>query len=540
MFLPAVDGLISPHKRSSDAMVPAPLTRRPSPLRRSSSKPPSPSFPPSVELLSPSTALSLTSPIPTDIAAAATPPTFLWCNWARIHSVHPTYYHRPTSTAALQRIVAFAHQQRQRVRVVGAGHSPSDIVLCSQHLIDLTHYNAILSIDTTARTCTMQAGVTLSALLAALTTHHLTLPTTGSIGDQTVGGILGTGTHGTGTRCPIMSTNVTQLTLLTADGRLLPLSPTSQPQLFSAALVNLGCLGIVTELTMKAVPAFQLTVDEEVRDFAHVVTHLESIIDSSDYPRLHWCPHADQVVIHRMHEPDGTSAEERAADAMRSSFLAFLCGASIVASLRPMLDRAMRGVNYFVMHGVYQALLFLALYIHSLTPVINLLFHTWQHPLSHRATTAPAHEQFMFDCGIAQHVTEWAIPRALAVDALMSLHRLIHHHHLQCDFPVEIRFAAPDSILLSPAHARPTCYINIISYRPYGRDHPMQHTFFHLFEEMMTGLGGRPHWAKPFGVGREGLGKMYGERLERFEEIRRELDPHGMFVNPWLERVLKV
>jgi D-arabinono-1,4-lactone oxidase len=57
---------------------------------------------------------------------------------------------------------------------------------------------------------------------------------------------------------------------------------------------------------------------------------------------------------------------------------------------------------------------------------------------------------------------------------------------------------------------------------------------------MMMGLGGRPHWAKPFKAGREELKRMYGERMEKFERIRREMDPEGMFVNPWLQRVLSV
>ena len=482
---------------------------------------------------------ALSADVPAFIAAAATNAQFVWRNWARIHSVHPAYYHRPTTTAEIQGVVRYAHEHRQKVRVAGCGHSPSDIVLCSEHIIDLMRFNRVLSVSSAARTITMQAGVSVGAMLSALAEHDLTLPTTGTIGDQTVGGILGTGTHGTGTGCRIMSDNVVALALLTADGRLLELSPDSQPALFSAALVNLGALGIVTELTMKAVPAFQLTVEEEVRDFAHVVTHLEAIVESTPYPRLHWCPHLDKVVVHRMHEPDGTSAEERAEEAMRASFLAFLLG-PWVASVRPALSRAMGAVNFFVMHGLYQVALFLALYVHSLTPVINLVFHTWQHPWSRASTTAPAREQLMFDCGVSQHVTEWAIPREAAVDALMSLHHLIHVHRLQCDFPIEVRFVAADDILLSPAYGRASCYINIISYRPYGRDHPMQHTFFHLFEEMMTALGGRPHWAKPFGAKRPELAKMYDGRLEQFEAIRRQLDPHGMFVNSWIERVLNV
>ena len=350
---------------------------------------------------------------------------------------------------------------------------------------------------------------------------------------------MGTGTHGTGSKCGIMSTNVVAVQLMTASGELLEVTEESDAELFSAVRLNLGCLGVVCELTLRAVPAVELTMEEEIHTFSHVVKHLEEIVATSDYPRLHWYPHIDRVACHRMYPADAArGAEEATPD--NGSFFAFLAS-TLLSAFAPLWSQLSKRVDWLMLHVVHQLLTFVALYVHSLTPLVNTLYFHYTHPRATKTETAPLHEQMIFDCGIAQHVTEWMVPRASLVDALMSLHHLITTHRLVADWPVEIRFIAADDILLSPAADGPVASINIISYRPFKRDHPMQHTYFHLFEERMRALGGRPHWAKPFECTRRELRELFNEeKLETFERVRRRLDGGGMFVNEYIERVLDV
>ena len=481
---------------------------------------------------------SLSSTVPPLIASAVTHGKKKWSNWASIRSAYPSYYHTPTTTEDIQRIITFAHKHNHKVRIVGTGHSPSDIAACHQHMIDLTHYNRLISISTASRLVRCQSGLLLGDLITQLTAHHLSLPTYGSIADQTVGGILGTGTHGTGSRCGIMSTSVVSVLLLTPSGELMEVTQESDEDLFSAVLLNLGCLGVVCELTLRAVPAFDLTLEEEIQPFSYVVKHLEEIVASTDYPRLHWYPHVDRVAVHRMHREESGKGAEETID--HSNFFSFLAS-TLLSAFTPFWLYVVKKVDWFMLHVVNQLLLFVALYVHSLTPIINTLLFHYTHPRSSRRHTAPVEHQMIFDCGIKQHVTEWMVPRAALVDALMSLHHLITTHSLMVDWPVEIRFIAADDILLSPASSGAVASINIISYRPFNRDHPMQHTYFHLFEERMRALGGRPHWAKPFECSRRELSELYDEaRLQRFEAVRRRLDGGGMFVNEYVERVLDV
>lgn len=52
-----------------------------------------------------------------------------------------------------------------------------------------------------------------------------------------------------------------------------------------------------------------------------------------------------------------------------------------------------------------------------------------------------------------------------------------------------------DDIYLSPAYGRDSTYINIIMYRPYGKDVPYQE-YWNQYENIMKSALGRPHWAK--------------------------------------------
>ncbi|XP_043919322.1 L-gulonolactone oxidase-like [Protopterus annectens] len=102
-------------------------------------------------------------------------------------------------------------------------------------------------------------------------------------------------------------------------------------------------------------------------------------------------------------------------------------------------------------------------------------------------------------------------------------------------FPVEVRFARSDDILLSPCYQKDSCYMNIIMYRPYGKDVPRER-YWLAYEDIMRKYEGRPHWAKAHACTNRDFQKMYPS-FQKFCSIREELDPTGMFLNTYLEKV---
>jgi L-gulonolactone oxidase len=128
--------------------------------------------------------------------------------------------------------------------------------------------------------------------------------------------------------------------------------------------------------------------------------------------------------------------------------------------------------------------------------------------------------------------TEYAIPRAVAREALERALSLIERRALPILFPFEVRFAAGDDALLSTAHERETCYIAAHQYAGMEFE-----SFFRGFEEIMEAYGGRPHWGKRHSQTAATLRERY-PGWDRFQAVRARLDPDGVFGNDYTRRVL--
>jgi L-gulonolactone oxidase len=109
--------------------------------------------------------------------------------------------------------------------------------------------------------------------------------------------------------------------------------------------------------------------------------------------------------------------------------------------------------------------------------------------------------------------------------------QLVEDRRLPILFPLEVRFAAGDDAYLSTAHQRDTCYIAVHQYNGMEFE-----TFFRAVEAIMDSYGGRPHWGKRHYQTAATLAERYPE-WERFQAVRRHLDPTGVFANDYTRRV---
>ncbi|MET0829220.1 MAG: D-arabinono-1,4-lactone oxidase, partial [Microbacterium sp.] len=127
---------------------------------------------------------------------------------------------------------------------------------------------------------------------------------------------------------------------------------------------------------------------------------------------------------------------------------------------------------------------------------------------------------------------EYALPAENVRSAFEAVRGLIADRGWRIGFPVEVRFAQQDDLWLSTAHGRPTGYIAV---HRYWREDPTE--YFEAVEQIMLGLGGRPHWGKMHTLDAAILKDRY-PRFDDFVAVRDRLDPDRMFRNPYLERVL--
>ncbi|NXG08070.1 GGLO oxidase, partial [Sakesphorus luctuosus] len=222
---------------------------------------------------------------------------FRFQNWAHTYGCSPELYFQPSSVQELREILELARQRDRRVKVVGGGHSPSDIACSDGFLVNMGRMNRVLQVDKEKQQVTVEGGILLSDLNVELDRHGLALANLGAVAEVTAAGVIGTGTHNTGIGHGILPTQVVALTLLCASGDILECSESANPEVFQAARLHLGCLGIVLSVTFQCVEQFQLREVAFPSTLPEVLEHLEQHLTRSRYFRFLWFPHSDNVRI---------------------------------------------------------------------------------------------------------------------------------------------------------------------------------------------------------------------------------------------------
>jgi FAD/FMN-containing dehydrogenase len=136
-----------------------------------------------------------------------------------------------------------------------------------------------IRVDEDNATVTVAAGITQRMLFEYLGNYtHWKEPRGWAIPayswfiDQTVGGAVSTGTHGSTLRWGSISSQVRGLKVILANGTLLELnSPEENPHLWKALGVSVGRLGVIVEVTLRIVPA------EDVTRTSHQTTYNEYV-----------------------------------------------------------------------------------------------------------------------------------------------------------------------------------------------------------------------------------------------------------------------
>jgi FAD-linked oxidoreductase len=422
-----------------------------------------------------------------------------FANWARTASCSPAAFARPAGEEELRQVLRAAAERALTVKVVGGGHSWSDAACTEGVLISLDALSRVLSVD--GDRVTVEAGIRLDALNETLAERGLALGVLGSIARQSVAGAIATGTHGSGPRHGSLSSLVCGLRLMLADGSVRDLVPGEE--LFDAARVGLGALGIVTRVTLRCEPAFRLEELAAPVPFAEALALIPRLVDEEAYVKLWWLPHTGVVQIYRCRRTEAAS--------------------TFRAVARWFDDRVMNRL-------VFAALLRLTRAAPGWIPAVNRLVQL----AYFRRTRKVARSDLALTIAMPpRHAeTEYGMPIERAAEALERVRALIEREKLRVNFVVELRFVAADEAWLSPAFGRRTAYLGAYMARAEGLER-----YFAAFEREMVALGGRPHWGKQFSLGQEELRELC-PNLKAFAALREALDPQGRFDNAFLRRVL--
>lgn len=426
-----------------------------------------------------------------------------WRNWAGNVTATPTRVVAPASVGELQEAVRRAAEDGLRVKAVGTGHSFTAAAATDGVLVRPQALAGIRSIDRAAGTVTVAAGTALKDLNRALAAEGLSLTNMGDIMEQTVSGATSTGTHGTGRDSASIAAQIRSLELVTADGELLVCSEKENSEVFAAARVGIGALGIVTAITFAVEPLFFLTAREEPMGFDRVTAEFEEHFAENEHFEFYWFPHTGNCNTKRNNRSQGPAAPPGPVSGWIEDEL--------------------------LSNGLFQAVNTLGRAVPATIPSIARVA---SRALSARTYTDIPYKVFTSPRRVRFVEMEYALPRAAVVGALRELRAMVDRSRLRISFPVEVRTAPADDIALSTASGRDTAYIAVHMYRgtPYQ-------AYFTAAEHIFTAHGGRPHWGKVHTRDAEYFSRVY-PRFGEFTALRDRLDPNRVFGNDYLRRVL--
>jgi L-gulono-1,4-lactone dehydrogenase len=437
-----------------------------------------------------------------------------WQNWAGTASADPVRRSWPRSTEDIGQAITAAAKDGLTVRALGSGHSFTPAAATSGVAIDLSSWAGIVGVDLDSGLVTVRSGTTIRELNATLATLGLAMANLGDIDAQTVSGAISTGTHGTGAAYGGIATQVAGLELVLADGSAVSCSADERPDLFSAARVSVGALGVLSTVTLQCVQAFTLAADERPMPLDEVFGRFGEFAADNDHFEFYWFPYGKNALVKRNNRISQGDA------------LPYPQGDSRVP--RPMPNWR-RFLEYEVMeNAAFGALCRTGRAVPATIKPLNRLAAA---TLSKRTYSAPSHEVFVTPRRVRFVESEYAVPRACVLDVLAELRARVTRLAHPVMFPVEVRVAAADDIWLSTAYGRDCAYVAIHQYvgLPYAE-------YFQLFESIATAVGGRPHWGKLHTRDASYLSSAY-PRFSDFLRIRDETDPERRFANPYLQQI---
>lgn len=241
-----------------------------------------------------------------------------WRNWSGRVTAEPDDLRHIRHQLDAQALAREADRTGKKIRVAGATHSHSPLVVSDSILADCKGLAGIFEVDT--NTAWLGAGSRIYTLGRALHQHNLALPNQGDIDEQAVAGATATGTHGTGTTLQNLSASVVGMELALPNGELIKATPSQHAELWRAARLHLGAFGIVTQVALALRPAFRLVEQSWQATLTQVLTDIDELTANNRHFEFFWYPQEDQAQAKTLNETDAPSQYPLAAEGNRCAW----------------------------------------------------------------------------------------------------------------------------------------------------------------------------------------------------------------------------
>lgn len=437
-----------------------------------------------------------------------------WARW--IYSVPPASYdgriyfnldklHRPTNETEIVSLVQKAYKDGGKIRVIGDGHSWSEIAQTQDIMISLVDYTGLVGVDRDKMTATFKAGTSLSDISQVLEKEGLAMINLGSVAGQSIAGAISTGTHGTGITVGNLASLVVGLRIVSGDdGKVVSVSVSDKAStdLLKAAQVSIGMFGVLSEVTVKVTKKFHLKEERTFHSLDYCMNHLDELVNGEHTFVKMWVElHNSHCVLFQTHKTN----ENIKSVPYWMSFLTYYSFAitTRITYLLPFMTQFMMNLVGYV--GFYFSCTRVDISYNIFNDHFDLPIHQEGEVIVHYNDTGAA---------------------------LRAIQDVVIKNNLPVNYMTEVRWVKGDDIFLSPQYGLDpgTCAITLTIYAPEYR----AMDYFKRAYQATEKYGARFHWGKHFHHDREEITDLY-PRLKTFATLRKRMDPKNIFVNEFLE-----
>jgi FAD/FMN-containing dehydrogenase len=399
-----------------------------------------------------------------------------WTNWVGNQSFTPGYAAAPRDEEEVATLVRDAAAQGANVRVFGARHSFTPIVQTDGLLLDLSALRGVIEVDRTRKRATALSGTLIRDFYEPLWREGLALKNQGDIDTQQIAGAVSTATHGSGIRNVCFSGVVRGVRLVTATGEVRDIDE-SEPDLLRAAQVSIGMLGVMTQVELEVTDAYRLTEQIDLWPWEEVIERWDELVHEHRHFGFFWLPTEESAALYNLSSHERTMADK--------------CYVKIYDDAAPdQPDSDVEGRRTDRCYRIY--------------PMV-------------------------YDPNF--HELEYFVPLELGPAALSAMRELMLRSLPDSIYPLEVRTVGPDDAYLSPNYKTATTVISV-SGKP-GTDY---WDYLRSVDALLSDFSARVHWGKLHFLTPERLHALYPE-ADRFIDLRRELDPRGVFLNAHLHEL---
>lgn len=417
-----------------------------------------------------------------------------YVNWDEMKTCEPMTYTTPMNEGEVAAAVIRARDSGEHLKVVGSGLSFSGVQMASLvkgHIVSVDRMNQIINVTPLSEggaLVEVEAGIVLRELCRELELRGLALLNLGATATQTIVGAATTGTHGTGAAIGALATSIQAMRIVDGNGNIITASANENADIFEAARVGIGAVGIITTVTLKTVPIWKMRKFSLSYSLEQLMIDLPELTQKYERLQWSWIPYTDEAtVLIREDVPWDTPISPPGPDG-----------------------------------GCWSA-------TQSTATCIDVSYKTLTDSLQHYLERDLYTEMEMF---INVDDTMGAVN-----DFISYMDTVKDKHDPDVYISAMIRYVAADDITLSPMNGRNTSVLSFIALG--DQQTTASQAEFEMYARGLEAIteekyDSRPHWGKVNYADSKYLEGTYGRSYSDFKTVLEKMDPHGVFMNEYL------